>query len=55
MRKVKLFAGIPFVYEKEYSMNDLGLNEDATEEEIKKALYEIIINNLDWGWEELKN
>lgn len=52
MRKVKLFASVPYVDGSKYSMEDLGLNENATEEEIEKALYEIVIEGLDWGWQE---
>lgn len=52
MRKIKVFASVPYVDGNEFTMEDLGLNENATEEEIEKVIHEMIIDSLDWGWEE---
>lgn len=52
MRKFKLVAGVNYVDGEEYTLEELGLSEEATEEEINNALYNIVMEHLDWGWEE---
>lgn len=53
-RKVKLYASLSHIDRTTYNLKDLGLDETATEEEIEKALYEIVVEGLDWGFEEIE-
>ncbi|WP_373845671.1 hypothetical protein [Clostridium sp.] len=55
LRKIKLSASTPYVNGEEFTMKELGLNEDATNEEIGKALFNILCENLDWGWSEIEH
>ncbi|APM40580.1 hypothetical protein [Clostridium kluyveri] len=54
-RRIKLSASTPYVNGEEFTMKELGLNEDATNEEIEKALFDILCQNLDWGWSEIEH
>lgn len=52
MRKIKLSASVNYVDGSEYTFEELGLKENATEEELEKVLSQIVMEHLDWGWEE---
>lgn len=54
MRKIEMSASVNYVDGNRYSMEELGLNENATEEEIEDAIHGIVMENLDWGWTEIE-
>lgn len=54
MKKIKLNANIGYADGNTYTMEELGLSDDATQEEIAEVLEDIVMQELDWGWEEIE-
>lgn len=54
MKKIKLCASVGYANGTTYTMEELGLSEDATEKEIAEVLEDMVMQEIDWGWEEIE-
>lgn len=56
-RKIKIGVGssVSCLDDEEYTLKELGLSENATEEEITKAVFDMVCDYLDWGWSEIEH
>lgn len=50
MKKLKITANIDYV-EGDYTLEQLGLTENATETEIDEKVSDLVNEHLSWGWE----
>ena len=53
MKKIKLSANVGYANGLTFTLDELGLDENYTQEELEDILKSIVMENLDWGWEEL--
>lgn len=54
MKKISWFVDAGVAGSQNYMHGEIEVDKNATEEEINEIVFEDIIQNLNWGWGEVK-